>query len=105
MAEDEPVVKQEESGAVKQEEAAGDEEPQDDAGGGDDDDDNGGGRAAEGAAAAGGGIDADNKAETTIVTEQRGSNTKDDCSDLTDNINDNDDTTPKTFPQKVSAMI
>jgi len=48
--------------------------------------------------------DSAGKGETTIVTQQAGSNAKDDCSDLTDNNNDNEEQSPKTFPQKVSSM-
>jgi hypothetical protein len=32
------------------------------------------------------------------------SNAKDDCSDLTDNINDADEQAPKSFPQRVSRQ-
>jgi len=45
---------------------------------------------------------------TTIggSNQQGGTNTtRDDCSDLTDNVNDgNDEQAPKTFPQKVSTV-
>jgi hypothetical protein len=33
------------------------------------------------------------------------SNAKDDCSDLTDNVNDTEEQTPKSFPQRVSCQL
>jgi hypothetical protein len=45
------------------------------------------------------------KPDRTIVTEQGGGeNGKDDCSDLTDNNPETDESTPKSFPQKVSTF-
>jgi hypothetical protein len=38
----------------------------------------------------------------TIVTQQE-QTPKDDCSDLTDNNNENEEQIPRSFPQKVSA--
>jgi len=46
-------------------------------------------------------VGTDDKNETTIVTQKPASPA---CSDLTDNNNDGDDQTPKTFPQKVSII-
>ena len=43
------------------------------------------------------------KPDRTIVTKQGGGeNGKDDCSDLTENV-ETEESTPKSFPQKVSA--
>lgn len=46
-------------------------------------------------------VGTEEKNETTIVTQKPASPA---CSDLTDNNNDGDDQTPKTFPQKVSIL-
>ena len=59
---------------------------------------------ADAAAAAPSPSPATDKHDGKIVTKQHASgNGKDDCSDLTDNNPDADDSTPKTFPQKVSS--
>jgi hypothetical protein len=45
------------------------------------------------------------KPDCTIVTEQGGGeNGKDDCSDLTDNNVETDESSTKSFPQKVSNV-
>jgi hypothetical protein len=46
------------------------------------------------------------KPDRTIVTEHgEGGNGKDDCSDLTDNNVETDESSPKSFPQKVSLKL
>jgi len=47
-------------------------------------------------------VGTDDKNETTIVTQKPASPA---CSDLTDNNNDGDDQTPKTFPQKLMDIL